>query len=128
MATRRTDVSGMLAAPDALTPAAGTAGEAADPARLRVPDVRLCSEAAAIAAIEAAGLVPGERCPRPRPRSGRTEVVIRTLPRAGTLVSRGTRIDFDVVPGEPRDVPASLIDQALVEAMADGAEKAVTAP
>jgi beta-lactam-binding protein with PASTA domain len=128
MATRRTDVSGELGAPTALAPAAEAAVEAVDGTLLRVPDVRLCSEAAAIAAIEDAGLVPGERCPRPRPRSGRAEVVVRTLPRAGTLVPRGTRIDFDIIPGDPRDIPASIIDQALVEALADGADEAMITP
>lgn len=98
MATHRTDVSGRLRVPDALE----TAVAAAVVPLVHVPDVRMHSEATAIAAIVAAGLVPGRRAPRPRPVSGRPEVVIRTLPRHGTEVRRGTRIDYEVAPGVPR--------------------------
>ena len=69
---------------------------------VRVPDVRMHSEAAAVALITRAGLVPGQRSPLPRPASGRSEVVMRTRPREGTLVRGGTRVDYELLPGEPR--------------------------
>ena len=98
MATHRTDVSVGSGVPGLLE----TTVRTIELPLLRVPDVRLRSEAAAIATIAEAGLVPGQRSPRPRPASGRSEVVIRTSPRAGTLVRRGTRIDYELLPGEPR--------------------------
>jgi hypothetical protein len=99
METHRAGVSGSLGVPDAVE----SALDEVDPGMLRVPDVRLCSEPVAIARLVAAGLVPGERSPRPRPIDGRPEVVIRTHPRADALVRRGTRIDYELAPGQPRD-------------------------
>ena len=98
MATHRTDVSVRFGVPDALQSAVG----AAQLPLVHVPDVRLRAEATAIAEIAAAGLVPGHRDPRPRPVNGRPEVVIRTHPRHGALVRRGTRIDYEVAPGRPK--------------------------
>jgi beta-lactam-binding protein with PASTA domain len=98
MATHRMDVSVRFGVPDALEAAV----DAAELPLVHVPDVRMHSEATAIAEIAAAGLVPGQRDPRPRPVNGRPEVVIRTHPRGGTLVRRGTRIDYEVAPGQPR--------------------------
>jgi beta-lactam-binding protein with PASTA domain len=76
---------------------------------VHVPDVRMCSEPSAVAEIAAAGLVPGLRAPRPRPVSGRPEVVVRTHPRPGAAVRSGTRVDYELAPGEPTspavDVP-----------------------
>ncbi len=97
MATHRADVSVCFGVPDALEAAVA----AAELPLVRVPDVRMCSEAKAIARFTAAGLVPGLRAPRPRPVNGRPEVVIRTHPRHGTAVRRGTRIDYELLPGEP---------------------------
>ena len=94
MATHRLDVSGRFGVPGLLE----TTVEALDVPLVRVPDVRLRSEAAAIAVISATGLVPGQRFPRPRPASGRPEVVVRTHPREGTLVRRGARIDYELLP------------------------------
>jgi hypothetical protein len=106
MATHRTDVSVRFGVPDALEAAVG----AAELPLLYVPDVRMHSEGTAIAEIAAAGLVPGRRDPRPRPVNGRPEVVIRTHPRGGTLVRRGTRIDYEVAPGEPRTPMVTIPD------------------
>ena len=97
MATHRTDVSVRFGVPGLLE----TAVEAAEVSILRVPDVRMHSEAAAVAVIARAGLVPGQRHPRPRPTGGRSEVVVRTCPREGTPVRRGTRVDYELLPGEP---------------------------
>lgn len=99
MATHRMDVSVRFGAPDPLE----TKVEAAEVPLLRVPDVRLWSEMSAIAAFARAGLVPGQRNPRPRPACGTPEVVIRTYPRGGTLVRRGTRVDYELLPGVPRE-------------------------
>ena len=99
MATHRTDVSVRFGVPGLLETKVTTA----ELPLVRVPDLRMWSEAAAIATIAQAGLIPGQRNPRPRPANGRPEVVIRTTPRAGTLVRRGTRIDYDLLPGEPRE-------------------------
>jgi hypothetical protein len=112
MATHRTDVSVRFGVPDTVEAAVG----AAELPLVQVPDVRLDSEATAIARIAAAGLVPGQRCPRPRPVSGRSEVVVRTHPRQGALVRRGTRIDYDVVPGEPRASTAAGPDDGGIGA------------
>jgi hypothetical protein len=100
MATHRMDVSVRFGVPDLLETVVGTA----QLSLLRVPDVRMHSEAAAIATIARAGLIPGQRDPRPRPVGARPEVVIRTHPREGTLVRRGTRVDYDLAPGEPRSL------------------------
>ena len=100
MATHRADVSVRLGAPGFLE----TKVQAAEIPLRRVPDVRMRSEASAIAVIASEGLVPGRRSPRPRPAGGTSEVVIRTFPRGGTLVRRGTCIDYELLPGEPCDV------------------------
>jgi len=97
MATHRTDVSVRFGVPGLLQ----TTVEAAEVPLLRVPDVRMHSEAAAVAMIARAGLVPGQRHPRPRPTGGRSEVVVRTRPREGALVRSGTRVDYELLPGEP---------------------------
>jgi hypothetical protein len=99
MATHRMDVSVRFGAPDLLEAKV----EAAEVPLRRVPDVRLRSEMSAIVAIARAGLVPGQRSPRPRPACGTPEVVIRTFPRGGTLVRRGTRVDYELLPGVPRE-------------------------
>lgn len=98
MATHRTDVSVRFGVPGLVETKVATT----ELPHLRVPDVRMRSEPEAIATFARAGLVPGQRRPRPRPASGRSEVVMRTNPREGTLVRRGTRIDYDLLPGEPR--------------------------
>lgn len=97
MATHRTDVTARGAVPG--TPE--DALDVADRPLVLVPDVRMRAEAAAITRIMAADLVPGRRSPRPRPANGRSEVVIRTHPRAGSLVRSGTRVDYELAPGEP---------------------------
>jgi len=99
MATHRGDVSVRFGAPGLLE----TKVQAAEIALRRVPDVRMRSEASAIAMIASAGLVPGKRSPRPRPAGGASEVVIRTFPRGGTLVRRGTCVDYELLPGVPSD-------------------------
>ena len=71
---------------------------------VRVPDVVLESEVRARARIEAAGLAPGRRIPGPRPASHCPEVVMRTHPRAGTLVQAGSKVDYELLPGEPRQL------------------------
>ena len=109
MATHRRDVSVHFGVPDALEAAVG----AAELPMVRVPDVRLCSEATAIARIAAAGLVPGQRDPRPRPVGGRSEVVIRTRPRHGSAVRRGTRVDYELAPGEPMGLPLAVVEHGL---------------
>jgi beta-lactam-binding protein with PASTA domain len=112
MATHRTDVSVRFGIPDALEAAVG----AVELPLVHVPDVRMHAEATAIAEIAAAGLVPGQRDPRPRPVSGRSEVVIRTHPRQGTSVRRGTRIDYEVAPGEPRAPMVTIPDYSDFDA------------
>ena len=79
---------------------------------VRVPDVVLESEVRARARIVAAGLEPGRRIPAPRPASQCSEVVMRTQPRAGTLVQAGSTVDYELLPGEPRrsSPPAGYID------------------
>ena len=106
MATHRTDVSVGFAAPDPLE----SKIQPAENLLLHVPDVRMLTEAAATATIASVGLVPGQRIPRPRPVSGIREVVIRTFPRVGTLVQRGTRVDFELLPGQPSDRAVTLGD------------------
>jgi hypothetical protein len=101
MATHRTDVSVRSGVPGLLETTVGSA----DIPLTRVPDVRLHSEAAAIGMIARAGLVAGQRSPRPRPIGGRPEVVIRSYPREGTLVRRGTRVDYELLPGTSTDAP-----------------------
>ena len=103
MATHRTDVSVRFGVPGLLETKVATT----ELPLLRVPDVRMRSEAAAIATIAKAGLVPGHRSPLPRPAGGRSEVVFRTSPHEGTLVRQGTRIDDDLLPGEPREPRSS---------------------
>ena len=109
MATHRPDVSVRFGAPGLLE----SKIQSPEIPLLRVPDVRMLTEVAATAAIASLGLVPGQRIPRPRPASGISEVVIRTSPRGGTLVRRGTRVDYELLPGEPRDRAATLGDAAL---------------
>ena len=99
MATHRKDVSVRFGAPGLLE----TKVQAAEIPLLRVPDVRMRSEDSAIAMIASAGLVPGKRSPRPRPADGAPEVVIRTFPRRGTLVRRGTCVDYELLPGVASD-------------------------
>ena len=101
MATHRRDVSGRLGAPGFLE----TKAQAAEISLLRVPDLRMRSEASAIAMIASAGLVPGKRSPRPRPAGGASEVVIRTFPSEGTLVRPGTSVDYELLPGVPSEQP-----------------------
>ena len=98
MASDRTDVPVRFGVPWALRSAVSTSRSPL----VHVPDVRLRAEATAVEEIAAAGLVPGQRDPRPRPVTGRPEVVIRTHPRGGTVVREGTRIDYAVAPGEPQ--------------------------
>ena len=93
MATPRADVSVRLDQPAAVP---------ASPAVVQVPDVRMCSEQGALEAIIEAGLVPGARIPRPKPRSGCDEVVVRTHPRGGNRVTPGTTVDYEVLPGRAR--------------------------
>ena len=64
---------------------------------VRVPDVVLSTESQARASLAAAGLAPGRRNPEPRPVTGRSEVVIRTFPRVGSLIPAGSRVDYDVI-------------------------------
>ena len=79
---------------------------------VRVPDVVLGTESQARADLGAAGLVPGRRDPAPRPVTGRAEVVIRTRPRVGSLVPAGSRVDYELLPGEPRKRtrPSAYVD------------------
>ena len=112
MATHRKDVSVRFGAPGLPETRVQTAGLPL----LRVPDVRMRSEDSAIAMIATAGLVPGKRSPRPRPADGTPEVVIRTFPRRGTLVRRGTCVDYELLPGVPSDAtPASDADPGEIE-------------
>jgi len=68
-----------------------------------VPDVILSSESQARADLTAAGLAPGRGDPTPRPATGRSEVVIRTRPRVGSLVPAGSRVDYELLPCEQRE-------------------------
>lgn len=97
MATHRKDVSVRFGAPGLLE----TKVQAAEIPLLRVPDVRMQSEASAIAMIASVGLVPGRRSPRPRPAGGAAEVVVRTFPSVGSLVRRGACVDYELLPGVP---------------------------
>ena len=106
MATHRKDVSVRFGAPGLLE----TKVQAAEIPLLRVPDVRMRSEASAIAMIASVGLVPGKRSPRPRPAGGTPEVVIRTFPSGGTLVRRGTCVDYELLPGVPGEQPTAGSD------------------
>ena len=44
--------------------------------------------------------------------TGRSEVVIRTFPRVGSLVPAGSRVDYELLPGEPRKrtEPGAYVD------------------
>ena len=106
MATHRKDVSARFGAPGLLE----TKVQAAEIPLQRVPDVRMRSEASAIAMIASVGLVPGKRSPRPRPAGGTPEVVIRTFPSGGTLVRRGTCVDYELLPGVPDEQPTAESD------------------
>ena len=106
MATHRKDVSVRFGAPGLLE----TKVQAAEIPLQRVPDVRMRSEASAIAMIASVGLVPGKRSPRPRPAGGTPEVVIRTFPSGGTLVRRGTCVDYELLPGGPDEQPTAESD------------------
>ena len=106
MATHRKDVSVRFGVPDA----PGADVDAGDLPVVHVPDVRMCSEPSAVAEIAAAGLVPGQRAPRPRPVSGRPEVVVRTHPRPGAEVRSGTIVDYELAPGEPSRSAVSVPD------------------
>ncbi len=135
MATHRVDVSVLFGAPAEPIPMTGDAslgsagGVNADDdtvtrgvaarSHVRVPDVVLSTESEARADFVAAGLVPGRRDPAPRPVSGRSEVVIRTNPRVGSLVSAGSRIDYEVLPGEPRKrtKPGAYVDHDVVDTL-----------
>ena len=79
---------------------------------VRVPDVVLSTESQARASLAAAGLALGRRNPEPRPVTGRSEVVIRTSPRVGSLVPAGSRVDYELLPGEPRKrtKPGAYVD------------------
>ena len=104
MTTHRTDVSVRFGVPDLPE----TQVRTAEAPFVRVPDVRMHSEASAIAMIASSGLVPGLRSPWPRPVSGVSEVVVRTFPRRSTLVARGSRVDYELLPGDPsRATPRS---------------------
>jgi hypothetical protein len=95
-------------------------------APVRVPNVSLESEARAVERIEAAGLVAGRRIPGPRPASHRSEVVVRTYPRAGTLVQAGSTVDYELLPGEPRQhPPTGEIGHAAAEGQTAGASVAI---
>lgn len=59
--------------------------------RVRVPDVRGLSEAAAIAAVEARGLAPR---PLYQPRPGRPRAVFEQSPPAGDLAPAGSQVHF----------------------------------
>lgn len=106
VATHRKDVSVRFGAPGLLM----TKAQAADVPLLRVPDVRMRSEASAIAMIASVGLVSGKRSPRPRPADGKPEVVIRTFPSVGTLVPRGACVDYELLPGVPGEPPTAGSD------------------
>ena len=97
---------------------------------VRVPDVVLESEVRARARIEAAGLEPGRRAPAPRPARQRSEVVLRTRPRAGTLVQAGSTVDYELLPGEPRrsSPPAGYIDHDAASSLDPTASAAAAAP
>ena len=73
------------------------------PADVPVPDVVLLSEKQAMSFIEAAGLEPGRRIPAPRPANDCSEVVIRTHPGVGSIVQAGTLVDYEMLPGKPRE-------------------------
>ena len=128
MATHLADVSVLFGAPAEPIPAPGDGNLGAAGAvnadndvdtfgvvagrLVRVPNVVLSTESEARADFVAAGLVPGRRDPAPRPVDGRSEVVIRTHPRVGSLVSAGSRVDYEVLPGEPRKrtKPGAYVD------------------
>ncbi len=124
MATHRTDVSVLFGVPAEPIPLPGdeshgsargvntatveptplaTLGVVTTDTSVRVPDVVLSTESQARASLAAAGLAPGIRNPEPRPVTGRSEVVIRTFPRAGSLIPAGSRVDYELLPGEPRN-------------------------
>ena len=114
MATHRSDVYVRFGVPGAVE----SATDSAEISLVRVPDVRLQAEAAAIATIVRAGLVPGQRSPRPRPASGRPEVVMRSRPGAGALVRRGTRVDYELLPGQSEDRAAIAVDASAPRSVA----------
>jgi len=64
-------------------------------ARVVVPDVSGDDEEVALEKLRLSGLRPGKRSGRASP-SHVTGAVVRTLPRAGSLLSRGERVDYVV--------------------------------
>ncbi len=84
------------------------------PDQVAVPALRDLPEADAIAALEAAALVPGERSERFH-ASVREGAVIRTDPAAGTIVELGTPVDYSVSRGpEPTPSPSPTPEPTLV--------------
>jgi hypothetical protein len=55
-------------------------------------------------------------------------VVIRTHPRAGSLVRRGTRVDYELAPGEPMGPSVHEPGDRALEADADTTLNAAASP
>src|SRR4029450_8492371 len=70
------------------------------PVLVTVPDVSGLPESDAVAALEATGLVVGERVERPHRRVA-PGLVIRTRPDAGETVDPGTPIELLISIGQP---------------------------
>ncbi len=90
-------------------------------AEIPVPDLRLRTEADAVAALLDADLVPGERLDVFHPNVPLSRVV-RTDPRAGAMVPPGTTIDYVLskgprptpTPGVPSPTPTPDVERIIV--------------